>query len=331
MGAINPNLANVTREETYLTTFLSGAASKALEIGKQADEMVDAQKAANIDNIDDAATMIRKIDKNEGAKKNLPIPKKKEVEGEKLIVPTEEINKEAGKNFGKDPQFKSQAFREALEALPGKIRNCKSSQEIIDIVKREFGKYPPELQKKVFDFLEATTNEPLKSLVRAAKAGFAAAETGGAESSTPTGLAGTEEAEKVSSKLEALTDASGEPLNSVTVAEQYLKKFANVADIKKDLDLIQHDIGVKIKHTDAVEALLINLGKEGQVTQDTRALLNIATAIKTRIETQCNHKDIVPLNISTEEIVKCILTILAHPRISGEKVLSMAHNLVGAH
>jgi hypothetical protein len=329
MSSIQSNMSGISGFIKSAVT--EGAGKLAEELNVRADAFVEADKASKNELADEVAVLSKKLEKYEGAKKNLPIKAKKdESVEESVLVPPEEIDEKA-ESFQQQNSstFTNEKDKQSLKNLAKDLATCKSADDVINLIKNRFSDSVGK-QKEALKFLASISLGSLKAHVEEAQAKFETDSTAAARNTAD--LYAAEEAEdQPASTLQHLTDQNGEPLTSVAFTKQTLEKFPSLADMKKDLDQIQHVIGKEIKTQDAIEALLVNLGKEGQAAQDTRALLNIASSMYKMIDKQCMMQQIDTPRISVEELIKALLVIVEHPRISSEKVISIAHSVVGSH
>jgi len=274
----------------------------------------------------------KRLDKANAAERNPPIPKKDKAAAGERIKPPQDI-KELAEGFqGKHPQLKGFLALENLKALPGRIQGAKTAKEIIEIVTKS---YPNDsaLASDIFDFLEEATVGDLKNLVHEAKLSFVQQRQGDVSSAREVSNKQQELEEKgvPATKIDEMTTSEGDAKNSISVFEDFLKKYRSVKDIKVNASSLLHIIGEipKEQRTGIESANLINNHKLLHAVQDTIALLNQMDKVGKNFEKQASMQEIDSQPLYTETLAKSLMNIIADPRISPEKVLYHARNVLG--
>lgn len=274
----------------------------------------------------------KRLDKANAAEKNPPISKKDKLAGNERIKPPQEIKDLAESFQGKHPQLKGSTALENLKALPGKIKGAKTAKEILDIVVKS---YPndPALASDIFDFLAEATVGDLKNLVLDAKVDFIQQRQGDISSARNVSNKQQELEEKgmPATRLDEMATSEGDAKNSLSVFEDFLKKYRSVKDIKVNASSLLHIIGEipKEQRTTIEPANLVNNHKLLHAVQDTIALLNQMDKVGKNFEKQASMQELEAPQLYTETLAKSLMNIIADPRISPEKVLHHARNVLG--
>ncbi|MBS0635346.1 MAG: hypothetical protein JSR37_07790 [Verrucomicrobia bacterium] len=246
---------------------------------------------------------------------------------EARIVGVKDSEDAADKFAGQNPEFK----KPILLLLLDKVKNAKSKEEILDILKQF---YPdPTLADEALKFLLETTLGDLKALVEEAKNFHE--ETYGREIKAGANIA--EEVQKyVSAGLGAPTrlrdmyrDITGNPRDPVVLFLEFSDRFP-YKELRKVLGFLFHSLGADLKS----QGPSIEPGMLSRLLQEVRSLqavLGVYQFFKARtklIGFLFEREGMeMPKNLNFELLAKQFVMLLQERYPSGDKVLQMAGKL----
>lgn len=246
---------------------------------------------------------------------------------EARIVGVKDSEEAADKFAGQNPEFK----KPILLLLLDKVKNAKSKEEILDILKQF---YPdPTLADEALKFLLETTLGDLKALVEEAKNFHE--ETYGREIKAGANIA--EEVQKyVSAGLGAPTrlrdmyrDITGNPRDPVVLFLEFSDRFP-YKELRKVLGFLFHSLGADLKS----QGPSIEPGMLSRLLQEVRSLqavLGVYQFFKARtklIGFLFEREGMeMPKNLNFELLAKQFVMLLQERYPSGDKVLQMASKL----
>lgn len=246
---------------------------------------------------------------------------------EAKIVGIKDSEETADKFARQNPEFK----KPILLLLLNKVKDCKTKEEILDILKQF---YPdPTLADEALQFLLETTLGDLKALVEEAKQFHE--ETYGREIKAGANIA--EEVQKyVSAGLGAPTrlrdmyrDITGNPREPVTLFLEFSDKFP-YKELRKVLGFLFHSLGADLKS----QGPSIEPGLLSRLLQEVRSLqavLGVYQFFKARtklINFLFEREGMeMPKNLNFELLAKQFVLLLQERYPTGDKVLQMANKL----
>ena len=246
---------------------------------------------------------------------------------EAKIVGIKDSEETADKFARQNPEFK----KPILLLLLNKVKDCKTKEEILDILKQF---YPdPTLADEALQFLLETTLGDLKALVEEAKQFHE--ETYGREIKAGANIA--EEVQKyVSAGLGAPTrlrdmyrDITGNPREPVTLFLEFSDKFP-YKELRKVLGFLFHSLGADLKS----QGPSIEPGLLSRLLQEVRSLqavLGVYHFFKARtklINFLFEREGMeMPKNLNFELLAKQFVLLLQERYPTGDKVLQMANKL----
>ncbi len=254
----------------------------------------------------------------------------KKTELEKLeakVVSIKDSEEAADKFTRQNPEFK----KPILLLLLDKIKNCKTKEELLDILKQF---YPdPTLADEALQFLLETTLGDLKQIVEEAKQFHE--ETFGREIKAGQNIA--EEVEKyVSAGLGAPTrlrdmyrDITGNPRDPVVLFLEFSDRFP-YKELRKVLGFLFHSLGADLKSQGpSIEPGLLH--RLLQEVRSLQAVLGVYQFFKARtkligflFEREGMEQ---PKNLTFEQLAKQFVLLLQERYPTGDKVLQMAGKL----
>ncbi len=254
----------------------------------------------------------------------------KKTELEKLearVVSVKDSEEAADKFTRQNPEFK----KPILLLLLDKVKNCKSKEELLDILKQF---YPdPTLADEALQFLLETTLGDLKQIVEDAKQLHE--ETFGREIKAGQNIA--EEVEKyVSAGLGAPTrlrdmyrDITGNPRDPVVLFLEFSDRFP-YKELRKVLGFLFHSLGADLKSQGpSIEPGLLH--RLLQEVRSLQAVLGVYQFFKARtkligflFEREGMEQ---PKNLTFEQLAKQFVLLLQERYPTGDKVLQMAGKL----
>ncbi len=246
---------------------------------------------------------------------------------EAKIVGVKDSEEAADKFAGQNPEFK----KPILLLLLNKVKNCKTKEELLDILKQF---YPdPTLADEALKFLLETTLGDLKTIVEEAKQFHE--ETHGREIKAGANIA--EEVQKyVSAGLGAPTrlrdmyrDITGNPRDPVVLFLEFSDRFA-YKELRKVLGFLFHSLGADLKS----QGPSIEPGLLSRLLQEVRSLqavLGVYQFFKARtklIGFLFDREGMeMPKNLTFELLAKQFVMLLQERYPTGDKVLQMAGKL----
>lgn len=313
----------------------SGMIKGSEELGERIGVALDSKAELALNGNHQALVALRRdIDRNGGAEKNRPkkvtrAEEKNETEEE--LVPPNQIEEQTNEFQQNHQEFNFYTnTKKDLKSVTERLKHCKTKEDVLKMVQETFVKYPPELQEKVFDLLASiAVSQNLKDIVGQAKTEFKAGGGFNVQTKSIADIAAADQPDPLPTALNALTSKEGEPNSSAETTGQLFNTHSSLAEIRKDLDQLQHNVGAQSKLEEMGAGLIVTC-KQGLSTQDARGFCNQAEKAYNQSVREMERKNLPPsANLSPETMGKVMLGLIDRTRLHSGTVLEAAHTLSG--